>query len=772
MVLFTSAAPGKKAAPKAAPRRRPQPQPALPAQQQSTPAPTPSDAPGVVLPSSSSSSIIDVPPAEQAEQPVLQTQPEGAVERAQTLSVPEVAIQAVAAPTPTPVVLQSPPPTPIALSGAEPVAAAAAEAAQPTPPPTQAQSAPRASDDTAITAVESQSALHELSTETSVAGAEQRFEDYYVAQGPGAESAEPETQAAPVEPLQTRKSKSTRRVSAAQVPESASSQAPKAKAATKRRARAAPASTSDAPRPAKRSRRAELTEPSTTSSVEHQHSSTVSEPEAAQDGDTGAAHGDETPARSRRKQPSRRTAPGKTKATVEKGQTAGKRRKVPTKSLETIVDSDDENEVTDTVATPTSEQEQEQEEHEDPESAAEVEEGRAARQRQKRVRTEPKPKKPKLRKRRIRRSPVEGEEEEREEDSGSDPELHEIDPNAVSMWDLSHDAFHGKMSERGKAMEVIDWEAEKAKRRAAADLIASGGQPGAAEGATDGTAEGVVPSTEGPNGTAVPAAENAEGTEQTDQIGAAPDPPAPEPQAAEAELAPAEDDEGDGIGFIVDDDGNIIEDPTTLVVNRQAEAMAAAAADRPVEEINDLTTLNNRTTWINTNRREPTDRVPLWKWKSDPWSEEQTDEFYDALRMFGTDFLIISKMFPPKTRRMIKAKFTREEKLDPQRINRALNGEETRKLDLDYYAQKTARDISVFTKYDSLKDAQDKIGDEMKERHAELATAAAQEEQREAEKRIQETLQKSKQVKKARKGKKGVGGFGGFGGGGGPDAGD
>ncbi|KAL9036362.1 MAG: hypothetical protein Q9214_006168, partial [Letrouitia sp. 1 TL-2023] len=60
--------------------------------------------------------------------------------------------------------------------------------------------------------------------------------------------------------------------------------------------------------------------------------------------------------------------------------------------------------------------------------------------------------------------------------------------------------------------------------------------------------------------------------------------------------------------------------------------------------------------------------------KLNVWSEELTDLFYDGLRMFGTDFGMISKMFPDRTRRAIKLKFTKEEKLHQDRIKEVLWG--------------------------------------------------------------------------------------------------
>ncbi|RMY41166.1 hypothetical protein D0864_16214, partial [Hortaea werneckii] len=58
--------------------------------------------------------------------------------------------------------------------------------------------------------------------------------------------------------------------------------------------------------------------------------------------------------------------------------------------------------------------------------------------------------------------PTAGEEEEEEDES--DPEAHEHDPATVSMWDLTIDARHGKVSDREKKMAEIDWD-EVARKR-------------------------------------------------------------------------------------------------------------------------------------------------------------------------------------------------------------------------------------------------------------------------------------------------------------------
>ncbi|KAF2170870.1 hypothetical protein M409DRAFT_18842 [Zasmidium cellare ATCC 36951] len=318
-----------------------------------------------------------------------------------------------------------------------------------------------------------------------------------------------------------------------------------------------------------------------------------------------------------------------------------------------------------------------------------------------------------------------GESDGQQESEESDPELHEIDPSAESLFQLSHDTRYGKISERGKKMAEIDWDEVAQKRRDEAEAIVAN-QP-------QGLPDAVVQSVEGPDGAAA------------------------ETQAGETEQAPAQQAAGANTGneaFLVDADGNIVLDEATVRHDATAQAMQAAETGA-VEDVNDLTTHLNRTTWINNNRRDPIDRVPLWKWKSDPWTEEETDRFYDALAMFGSDFFIISKMFPGKNRRMIKAKFNREEKQDSKRVDNALMGKSTGKpMDLEHYSRETGRDMSVFMRYDNLEHAQGIINESIKDKH-EAATAAAQQEAALAEEKAQrekeEKLEKSKASKKSRK---------------------
>lgn len=109
--------------------------------------------------------------------------------------------------------------------------------------------------------------------------------------------------------------------------------------------------------------------------------------------------------------------------------------------------------------------------------------------------------------------------------------------------------------------------------------------------------------------------------------------------------------------------GQIQIDETSLEIDRHA----AAALERNAEQLDavdetDMTRKINSATWL---KRD----------KSGGWNEMLTDRFYDGLRMFGTDFEMISKMFPGRTRHKIKLKFCKEEKVNGDRIKATLLGE-------------------------------------------------------------------------------------------------
>lgn len=85
--------------------------------------------------------------------------------------------------------------------------------------------------------------------------------------------------------------------------------------------------------------------------------------------------------------------------------------------------------------------------------------------------------------------------------------------------------------------------------------------------------------------------------------------------------------------------------------------------------------------------------------KSTPrWNQEETDFFFQVLAMCGTDFSMMSKFFPKRTRKMIVNKFHCEEKKNPIKIKEAICNPVP--LDLSLYATSVGIDEgSIITDY-------------------------------------------------------------------------
>ena len=110
-------------------------------------------------------------------------------------------------------------------------------------------------------------------------------------------------------------------------------------------------------------------------------------------------------------------------------------------------------------------------------------------------------------------------------------------------------------------------------------------------------------------------------------------------------------------------DGQIRIDEDSLQIDRHAAAAVERAHNQleAVDETN-LTRKVNSATWL---KRD----------NSGGWNELLTERFYDGLRMFGTDFEMISKMFPGRTRHKIKLKFIKEERVNYDKIRATLLSE-------------------------------------------------------------------------------------------------
>ena len=196
-----------------------------------------------------------------------------------------------------------------------------------------------------------------------------------------------------------------------------------------------------------------------------------------------------------------------------------------------------------------------------------------------------------------------------------------IAPSETKMADLCKDSRKGKKSNRERELAKLEREAAARKRSARPE-------------------------------------EEAAGENEPQQANAGPSAP---PQTVE-KSAPKQPGRGQGraVPKLRMVNGNMIIDDQSLQIDRHADAAENAEDVEEVEE-NELTRRITSASWMKRSRKEG-------------WGEDLTDRFYQGLRMFGTDFLTISKMFPGRTRRQIKLKFAKEERVDSQRIKESLVG--------------------------------------------------------------------------------------------------
>lgn len=169
------------------------------------------------------------------------------------------------------------------------------------------------------------------------------------------------------------------------------------------------------------------------------------------------------------------------------------------------------------------------------------------------------------------------------------------------------------------------------------------------------------------------------GVQEVHQETEAPEQPA-QTQNDDAGTAPAEQENNiadtqpkNGLKLRMVND-EIVLDAESLQVDRHADAA------RNVDQLEDVveTSLTRRITQASFGKRS----------KAEPWDEDLTDLFYRGLRMFGTDFMMISKLFPGRSRHQIKLKFNNEERRDPERIKQTLLGP-SETIDIATYSEMT-----------------------------------------------------------------------------------
>ncbi|KAF2719563.1 hypothetical protein K431DRAFT_108406 [Polychaeton citri CBS 116435] len=321
-----------------------------------------------------------------------------------------------------------------------------------------------------------------------------------------------------------------------------------------------------------------------------------------------------------------------------------------------------------------------------------------------------------------------------------DPESYQINAEKVMMFDLGFDSRLGRASEREQNMSKADWAKAKRDRHEAANRIFNGGK----QAIDDIQGEREKAEKQGDDRTPNEGEEGEQTEEQGGNQGQ-------EERPEEEEAEPSEP-VGGGLGFRINANGEIVEDETTLNIGGVG-SNDNDIINEEVEDEEDLTRRVNRNTFVNDRRRDPCERVEPWRLRSSAWTEEATDEFYRQLSLLGTDFEAIARTFPGKTRHMIKMKFTREEKLDADRITRALLGRNLRPaVTLESYAEATGMSLEFFNKYEGLDHAMQVISMDMKEKEEQMQAAVREGQEQQRQRAVQAgKREKALEAKEARK---------------------
>ena len=128
-------------------------------------------------------------------------------------------------------------------------------------------------------------------------------------------------------------------------------------------------------------------------------------------------------------------------------------------------------------------------------------------------------------------------------------------------------------------------------------------------------------------------------------------------------------------------DGQLVVDNSSLHINRHANTMNQNLPEVIEDDFSRV---------ITSNSHMPASKQPL---NRNPWTGDETALFFKCLRMFGTDFLTISKMFPHKSRRQIKLKFKREDRANPTAVNSALVGVKDERMDLELWKKLSRKEL-------------------------------------------------------------------------------
>ncbi|XP_049326598.1 transcription factor TFIIIB component B'' homolog isoform X3 [Astyanax mexicanus] len=163
-----------------------------------------------------------------------------------------------------------------------------------------------------------------------------------------------------------------------------------------------------------------------------------------------------------------------------------------------------------------------------------------------------------------------------------------------------------------------------------------------------------------------------EGTEE--EIVVPPSPKVPEKKAPEWEDEEEEEEEGEDEGMLmpkvrVAEDGSIVLDEESLTVRVQRTSTTKAVENSSAQfEQGFTTTYRSFRNWTHV--------------KS--WSVRETDMFFLAISMVGTDFSLIGMLLPHRSRTEIKNKFKKEERANSWRIDQAFRNK--RPYDREFFS--------------------------------------------------------------------------------------
>lgn len=133
----------------------------------------------------------------------------------------------------------------------------------------------------------------------------------------------------------------------------------------------------------------------------------------------------------------------------------------------------------------------------------------------------------------------------------------------------------------------------------------------------------------------------------------------------------------------LDASGEFVLDETEMEYDRQKEAEAELAAKGPLEVV--IETDRDKFTNFASHSRKP---------RTDRWSPEETEQFYLGLRMFHTNFDLIARLLPNRTRTMVRNKYRAEDKNHPAKVTLHLSSKMRLPYDLELLSRETGLDFS------------------------------------------------------------------------------